>query len=233
MAELITGLDSTGKQREIKVGADGTVAVSVDTSTLATAAAQATGNASLSSIDGKASTANTSLASIDDKLPNLVNGRVPATLASAGTTGSTAPSTANLSGCVDGSGNLRALRSNASGATHTVPAIGTTARSSGFAASFVASNTACHPSRARVHSKNAGTLYVHWFNASALPANGATPDEIVVISANNAAALPLSPCPTNGWSSGMVGGLSTTQATLTVLATSDGLWAVDFFPAQA
>jgi hypothetical protein len=60
------------------------------------------------------STANTSLSNIDGKLPSLSSGRVPVTLSSAGTNGSTAPTTANLYGGTDGT-NLRAISVDSGG----------------------------------------------------------------------------------------------------------------------
>lgn len=95
----------------------------------ATSANQTTANTSLSNIDtdigalaDSAATTDTgsfSLISLfkrllSTKLPDQSSGRIPVTLASAGTTGSTAPTTANLYAGTDGT-NLRAISVDSSG----------------------------------------------------------------------------------------------------------------------
>ena len=95
----------------------------------ATSANQTTANTSLSNIDTDLGALADSAASTDTgsfslislfkrllstKLPDQSSGRIPVTLASAGTTGSTAPTTANLYAGTDGT-NLRAISVDSSG----------------------------------------------------------------------------------------------------------------------
>ena len=93
MAELISGLDDDGKQREVKVEADGTLAVSgtvtatVDTSALATSAAQSTGNASLGNIDGDLDTVKTDLAAVKASVAST-DAKLPASLGQKATSAS-------------------------------------------------------------------------------------------------------------------------------------------------
>lgn len=129
----------------------------------ATAANQATANTSLSNIDTDLGALADSAASNDTgsfslislfkrllstKLPEQSSGRIPVTLASAGTTGSTAPTTANLYAGTDGT-NLRAISVDTSGRPNTniIPQSGNiTTRSStittgGTSQQVAASNT--------------------------------------------------------------------------------------------
>ncbi|NBW17033.1 MAG: hypothetical protein EBR82_54560 [Caulobacteraceae bacterium] len=130
----------------------------------ATSANQTTANTSLSNIDtdlgaqadasASSDTGTFSLISLvkrilGTKLPDQSSGRIPVTLASAGTNGSTAPTTANLYGGTDGT-NLRAMSVDSNGRPNTnivsVPSGSVTNRSStittgGTSQQVAASNT--------------------------------------------------------------------------------------------
>lgn len=129
----------------------------------ATSANQTTANTSLSNIDTDLGALADSAASTDTgsfslislfkrllstKLPDQSSGRIPVTLASAGTNGSTTPTTANLYAGTDGT-NLRAISVDSSGRPNTniIPQSGSiTTRSStittgGTSQQVAASNT--------------------------------------------------------------------------------------------
>ena len=130
----------------------------------ATSANQTTANTSLANIDtdlgaqadasASSDTGTFSLISLvkrilGTKLPDQSSGRIPVTLASAGTNGSTAPTTANLYGGTDGT-NIRAISVDSSGRPNTnivsVPSGAVTNRSStittgGTSQQVAASNT--------------------------------------------------------------------------------------------
>lgn len=129
----------------------------------ATSANQTTANTTLSNIDTDLGALADSAASTDTgsfslislfkrllstKLPDQSSGRIPVTLASAGTTGSTTPTTANLYAGTDGT-NLRAISVDSSGRANTniIPQSGNiTTRSStittgGTSQQVAASNT--------------------------------------------------------------------------------------------
>lgn len=230
-------------------------AIDVDTSALATAALQGAANTSLTSLvdalDVALSTraSETTLAALNTKIPSspatdrtLATAPFAVRLADGSGFISTLPvSLASLPALATGSNTIGAVTQNGTWTTGvnsgakigTVPVIGTTARTSGFATHLVAATSACYPCGGRVHSKNASVGYAQVFNAASLPANGAVPDEVIVVSGNNGASLlQFPPIPTNGYGTGLVVALSTTQATLTIIGTSDALIVVHFFPAQ-
>lgn len=126
----------------------GTFAVSASSLPLPTGAStsanQTTANTSLANIDADIGSTSDSAATTDSgtfslislfkrllstKIPDQASGRIPVTLSSAGTNGSTAPTTSNLFGGTDGT-NLRAISTDASGRINTningtVPVSGT------------------------------------------------------------------------------------------------------------
>ena len=160
----VDGLEALASTQQADVAAikadlaDG-IPVSVSSSTLpsgaATSANQTTANTSLSNIDTDIGALADSAASTDTgsfslislfkrllstKLPDQSSGRIPVTLASAGTTGSTAPTNANLVGGTDGT-NLRGIRTDTSGRVSTQ-----IFDSSGTALTYAGTGTAGTPS---------------------------------------------------------------------------------------
>lgn len=149
------------------------------------------------------------------------------------TVGAAAPAKGKYVVGRDGSGTVRAVRTNIGGVLNNVPGLGSANDSTAYESSHVFSTSACEPARLTVYSKNGGALTVMFFNATSLPANGALPKET---------PIPISPSnrtttsyvnPTGRYTIGLVGALSTTNSSLTILGTSDGWFSADFFPATA
>lgn len=134
-ATLIGGTDGT-HLRALSVDSSGRVNTNINPASslplpsgAATSANQTTANTSLANIDADIGAPGDAAATTDTgsfslislfkrllstKLPDQSSGRIPVTLASAGTNGSTAPTTANLYAGTDGT-NLRAISVDSSG----------------------------------------------------------------------------------------------------------------------
>lgn len=152
-------------------------------------------------------------------------------VAGGGATGATAPSRATLVGGVDGGGLLRALLLSAAGILQTSPAKGTTTSSTGLETSRVISASACLVARASMLNTNAGVRYIHVFDATSLPANGAVPLDTAHATTGQRAILTYA-IPTTRFATGCVVAMSTTSSTLT-LGAAEALFTVDQFPANA
>lgn len=201
----VDGLEALAATQQADVAAikadlaDG-IPVSVSSSTLpsgaATSANQTTANTSLSNIDTDLGAPADSAASTDTgsfslisllkrllstKLPDQSNGRIPVTLASAGTTGSTAPTTANLYAGTDGT-NLRAISTDSSGrintnvnGTVTVSDRGTTGEASvtNFTSTTSATLKASNSNRRllAIYNEGAGNLHILYGSGTASTTN--------------------------------------------------------------
>jgi len=181
---------------------DGTVTANAGTGTFAVSAAslplpsgaatsanQSTANTSLANIDtdlgaqadasASSDTGTFSLISLvkrilGTKLPDQSSGRIPVTLASAGTNGSTAPTTANLYGGTDGT-NIRAISVDSSGRTNVNIIVGSIGEASvsSFTSTTSATLKASNSGRKllTIYNEGAGNLHILYGSGTASTSN--------------------------------------------------------------
>lgn len=152
-------------------------------------------------------------------------------LQSGGTAGATAPTRVTQVGGIDAAGLLRALLVSAAGIAQTSPAKGTTTSSTGLETNKVISAAPCLVARASMLNTNAGVRYLHAFDTTSLPANGAVPTDTAHATTGQRAILTYA-IPTTRFASGCVVAISTTSNTLT-LGAAEALFTVDQFPSNA
>lgn len=165
-----------------------------------------------------------------DSAGNL-NVAVAASGTSVGSSGSAVPSRVTQVGGPDGGGLLRALLLSAAGIAQVSAAKGTSSSSTALEASRVISASACLPSRVSMLNTNASVRYLHIFNTTSLPANGAVPIDSAHCTSGQRAIITYS-IPTDRCSTGMTVAFSSTSNTLTIGA-AEALFTVDLYPSNS